>query len=272
MKLKIKFSRNLKPVPFTYINNLNGYLHKVLNNNLYHDKLSLYGTSFLHGGKMSANKSFLDFPNGALWYVSSPDKEFIARFIMNLYNHHEFAFGMKLVEANVVEYNLKPNNNINPNNNSNTNNSNNNLNNNLNNNSSNTVTVDNNLNTNNFNNNLNTYLFKTKSPILIKQKNSDGYNQYYTFEDDQNLVSQLLNKLMLKKLDDGGINASVNEFSISLDTNYQKKKIRWISLKTVGNKTSVCPVIVKTNREDIAEFIYNVGVGHSTGAGFGFLL
>lgn len=230
MKLKIEFTRNTELVPFNYVGNLNGYLHKVLGDkNGYHDSLSLYSSSFLHGGRMSQGKNtnYLEFSRGATWYVSSPDKEFISRFIMNLYNNLDFAFGMKLKNATVVDYKLKD---------------------------------------------VDRYVFKTKSPVLIKQKDENRKNVYYTFEDDKKVVSDLLNNLMLKKLTSYGIEAADDDFNISLDDSYEKKKIRWIQLKTVGNKTSVCPVIVETSRKDIADFIYNVGVGHSTGAGFGFLL
>ena len=227
MKLKIEFTPNLMPVPFTYVNNLNGYLHKILGNNDYHDGLSLYSTSFLHGGKIGKDKSHLMFPNGAVWYVSSPDKNFISRFISNLYNNESFAFGMTLASANIVSYELKD---------------------------------------------TDRFVFKTKSPVLIKQKDDGRKNIYYTFEDNKETVSELLNNLMLKKLSSYGIQADLCDFNISLDTTYEKKKIRWIKLKSVGNKTSVCPVVVETTRRDIADFIYNVGVGHSTGSGFGFLL
>jgi len=230
MKLKIEFSKNTEPVPFTYVSNLNGYLHKVLgSNNEYHDDISLYSTSFLHGGKISRNMKYLDFRNGATWYVSSPDSQFIANFVNNVYQNTNFAFGMELQTVEVVEAEL--------------------------------------INEGEF------YLFHTKSPILLKQRDFETRkNIYFTYEDDVKTTSELMKSIILKKAEKAGIAIKPTDFDISFNYEYQQKKIKWITVKTVNNKTSVCPVFVRTTKPEVADFIYAVGVGHSTGSGFGFLL
>lgn len=230
MKLKIEFSKNTEPVPFTYVTNLNGYLHKVLgSNNEYHDDISLYSTSFLHGGKISRDKKFLEFRNGAAWYVSSPDSQFITDFINNVYQNTEFAFGMKLQKVEIIE--TEP------------------------------------ICEGEF------YLFRTMSPILLKQRDFETRkNIYYTYEDDVKTTSELMKSIILKKAEKAGIEMNSDDFDISFNYEYQQKKIKWITIKTVNNKTSVCPVFLRTSKPEIAEFISAVGIGHSTGSGFGFLL
>lgn len=230
MKLKIEFTANTEPVPFTYLSNLNGYLHRILGEfNEYHDDISIYSTSFLHGSKISNNKKFLKFPYGAQWYISSPDKNFIFDFINNVYKYTSFAFGMELSSVEIIKPEL--------------------------------------INEGDY------YIFNTMSPILLKQRDFNlNRNIYYTYEDDVNKTSDLMKSMILKKASKCGLNINENDFDISFNYKYENKKIKWITVKTVNNKTSVCPIFVKTTKPEIAEFICSVGVGHSTGSGFGFLL
>lgn len=230
MKLKIEFSKNTEPVPFTYVSNLNGYLHKILgNDNHYHDDISLYSTSFLHGGKMNSDKKSLNFYRGATWFVSSPNKEFIMDFITNIYNHPEFAFGMELQGVEIVKGEIVEEGGY--------------------------------------------YTIQTKSPVLLKQRDFETRkNIYYTYEDEINTTSELMKHIILKKAEKANVSIGENDFELFFDHNYPKKKTRWITVKSVNNKTSVCPVVIKTNKKEVADFIYDVGVGHSTGSGFGFLL
>jgi CRISPR-associated endoribonuclease Cas6 len=230
MKLKIEFSKNTEPVTFGYVSNLNGYLHKVLgSNNEYHDDISLYSTSFLHGGKISRNKKYFEFPNGAVWYVSSPDKVFIQNFINNVFQNISFAFGMELQGVVLVQTELREEDGY--------------------------------------------YLFHTKSPILLKQRDFETKkNIYFTYEDDIKTTSELMKSVILKKAEKASVAIKNSDFDIFFNYEYPGKKIKWIKIKTVNNKTSVCPIYVKTNNLEIAKFIYDIGVGHSTGSGFGFLL
>lgn len=229
MKLRIEFSRNTELVPFTYMTNLNGYLHKILGaNNQYHNDISLYSTSFLHNGKITKNKKGLNFPRGAVWYVSSPNNDFILKFINNVYKNQTFAFGMEVVSVNVVDSEL--------------------------------------VNRGEY------YLFQTKSPILLKERNHvTKKNEYYTFNDDESKTSEIMKRVILKKAQKHGLNIHEDDFNISFNQRFENKKIKWIKIKSINNKTSMCPIFVKTKRKDVAEFIHSVGVGHSTGSGFGFL-
>ncbi|MGN9307593.1 CRISPR-associated endoribonuclease Cas6 [Enterococcus faecium] len=57
---------------------------------------------------------------------------------------------------------------------------------------------------------------------------------------------------------------------MSFDRTYYAAKTKLVYYKNIGNKTSICPVIIEGTPEQIA-FAWNVGVGNSTGIGFGAL-
>lgn len=229
MRIKIDFTANNVVVPFDYIKNLNGYLHKILGeNNKFHDKTSIYSTSFLHGGEMQLNKKGFNFPNGASWYVSSPDNEFITIFINSIYKNPNFAYGMELKKVTLLNYELRSNNNV--------------------------------------------FKFKTQTPVLLKYFDVEKRKHVFlTFEDDVNVVSLQMKNIIMKKAKLHNFEINANDFEISFDYEYEKKKIKWIKVKGIFNKASVCPILIKTDNREIVDFIYNVGVGYSSGSGFGAL-
>lgn len=230
MKLKIVFTKNTTPVPLTYIDNLKGYLHKVIGaNNKYHDDISLYSTSTLHGSVIASDKQSYDFAKGAIWYVSSYDYEFITKFVTNIYENTYFAFGMELKSVEFIE--TKP-----------------------------------------FNNS-GTYYFRIKSPIILRKASSKkGSKEYFTCNHDNSITSKMMNNIILKKAKKANLTFNANDFDISFDSNYSGKQTRWTKINNIGNFTSICPIIIKTKNMEILNFIYSVGIGDSTGCGFGFIL
>ena len=80
MRLYLKLSKNKQTVPFDYQVNLVGALHKWLGQNDLHDELSLYSMSWLNGNSRVQGKG-LSFPNGAEWFISSPDEVFIKKIL-----------------------------------------------------------------------------------------------------------------------------------------------------------------------------------------------
>lgn len=104
------------------------------------------------------------------------------------------------------------------------------------------------------------------SPILLKQD-----NKHFTYKDNETQTSEMMKNLILKKAEILKFNLSADDFSIKFDKSYDGKKTKLIKFNNVNNRSSACPVIVKTDNNDIVEFIKNVGVGHSTGCGFGFV-
>ena len=108
-------------------------------------------------------------------------------------------------------------------------------------------------------------LFYSASPILVKRSN-ESREIHYHFDDPQSdvlLTETLKYKLKIAGLSDEGV-------SVAFDRNYPAAKTKVIYYKNIGNKVNVCPVLIKGTAEQI-NFAWNVGVGNSTGIGFGAL-
>lgn len=109
--------------------------------------------------------------------------------------------------------------------------------------------------------------FRLASPIFIKRKIENNI-QFYTFEDAEAndlLVETIKHKMKLANL-------PVDEtLKLSFDLNYLNKKIKKARIHNIDNKCSMCPVIIE-GKEYTKDFIWNVGLGNSTGSGFGAIL
>jgi CRISPR-associated endoribonuclease Cas6 len=106
--------------------------------------------------------------------------------------------------------------------------------------------------------------FKLASPILIKRKKDDNI-KFYTYEDSEAngfLIETIHHKMQLAGL------PMDDSLEISFDLKYTNKKIKKVQIHGIDNKCSMCPVIIK-GKESTKEFIWNVGLGNSTGSGFG---
>lgn len=109
--------------------------------------------------------------------------------------------------------------------------------------------------------------FSLYSPLLFKQK-VEGRNKpkHFTFEDNE--IDNLLTEAVKRRLEFNGM--PDNTLMIWFDKTYQDKKTKVINYKGISNKASVCPIIVEGKHETM-EFLWNNGIGHSTGIGFGCL-
>lgn len=109
--------------------------------------------------------------------------------------------------------------------------------------------------------------FLLLSPILLKKKvEGRKTSKHLTFEENE--TDNLLTEATRKRLEFNGIKD--DNLKIIFDRAYQGKKTKVITYKGISNKTSVCPIIVEGKFETM-EFLWNNGVGHSTGIGFGCL-
>jgi CRISPR-associated endoribonuclease Cas6 len=108
--------------------------------------------------------------------------------------------------------------------------------------------------------------FIVSSPVLIRKYDENQKAQHLTYADveaDFYLTETLKNKL--KSVD-------LNwEVSVKFDRDYIKSKTKMVNLSGIHNRANFCPVIIEGNPEAI-KFAWNVGIGHSTGCGFGALL
>lgn len=107
--------------------------------------------------------------------------------------------------------------------------------------------------------------FTVASPVLIKRKEGDRV-RHYTFPDSE--CNDLLTETMVTKLRRAGLNA--DGIRVEFDNNYPVARTKLVDYNGIGNKASICPVIVKGTPQQVA-FAWNVGIGNSTGIGFGAL-
>lgn len=108
--------------------------------------------------------------------------------------------------------------------------------------------------------------FLAQSPILIQRRFEDQKHQQYFYHTDPE-SSEYLTETLRRKMEKAGISAKV---SVSFDQTYQNAYIKKATYRNIDIKASMCPVIVEGDPRAV-QFAWEVGVGNSTGIGFGAL-
>ncbi len=108
--------------------------------------------------------------------------------------------------------------------------------------------------------------FMLARPIFIK-RTIENKVRHYLYTDEE--ADTLMTETMHNKLKSIGI--ADPSLSIMFDRSYENAKIKLISYKGIKNKVNWCPIIIKGKPETI-QFAWNVGIGNSTGIGFGSLI
>ncbi len=111
----------------------------------------------------------------------------------------------------------------------------------------------------------NEHFFTVASPVLIKRRIEDKIKHYLFSDPESNnfLTETLITKLKKAGLESSGVH-------VKFDTDYKLSQTKLVNYNGIGNKASICPVTIKGTPEQIA-FAWNVGIGNSTGIGFGAL-
>lgn len=107
--------------------------------------------------------------------------------------------------------------------------------------------------------------FLLSSPILLRKKENNS-SKHVTYKDDD--FEDLLTENIKKKLKKANI--SIEGIKVSLDKNYRFPKTKLVTYKGIENKTTLAPIIIEGSPEQIT-FAWLVGIGESTGIGFGAL-
>lgn len=249
MRIIIRFTKNLEPVSYINQHLVNSYIYSkcLKNHRKYHDEKSNYCISGLYGGKLNKETQMLDFPNGAMIVVTSQDSEFITKIMLGAMSNKEFTCGMLFHTIDSVDEK--------------------------------------------FYNGCNH--FATLSPIIFKNYTEYGY-KFVVFEDKKFLSKA--NDNTIKKLNVLDINSfskyitnriknKLIKINPDLDlTNFKicakyhdKHKIKKILIKhdnikdDVSNYANQIQLDIYCNK-NIAEIIYNLGIGQSTGSGFGTII
>ncbi|WP_009035929.1 CRISPR-associated endoribonuclease Cas6 [Indibacter alkaliphilus] len=107
--------------------------------------------------------------------------------------------------------------------------------------------------------------FFLNSPIFIKRKLEERVH-HYTFSDaDSGLY---MTQTLQEKLENAGLDPK--GVKVYFDSTYQKPSTKMINYNGIKCRASMCPVIIEGSEEQL-KFAWNVGIGNSTGIGFGSL-
>ena len=106
-------------------------------------------------------------------------------------------------------------------------------------------------------------LFFTASPVFIKRRVGDKIDH---IEYNDSRADECLKETLLTKMKKVGIND--DSLNIRFDKNYPKAGTKKITYRGVQNRANWCPVIIEA-RPETKLFAWNVGLGNSTGIGFG---
>jgi CRISPR-associated endoribonuclease Cas6 len=105
--------------------------------------------------------------------------------------------------------------------------------------------------------------FKLASPVFIK-RTIGNKEKHYVYDDpdsDKFLTDTLKTKMKKVGLID-------NSIEIKFDRSYPRAQTKLIAYNNIKNKVNWCPIIIKGDPKTKV-FAWNVGVGNSTGIGFG---
>ncbi|MBU2471792.1 MAG: CRISPR-associated endoribonuclease Cas6, partial [Bacteroidetes bacterium] len=105
--------------------------------------------------------------------------------------------------------------------------------------------------------------FIASSPIFIRKYDENRKATHLTFNNKE--ADHYLTETLKKKLKSANLDYDVK---VSFDRLYFKPKTKLVKINGIENKANFCPVIIEGNPEAV-RFAWNVGVGHSTGCGFG---
>lgn len=106
-------------------------------------------------------------------------------------------------------------------------------------------------------------LFFPASPIFIKRRSVDG-EDHILYTDSR--AGDYLKETLLTRLTKAGL--TDESLIVRFDSNYPKAGTKKITYNEVQNRASWCPVIIQ-GKPETKLFAWNVGLGNSTGIGFG---
>lgn len=106
-------------------------------------------------------------------------------------------------------------------------------------------------------------LFHVASPIFIKRRMGEKID-HILYNDER--ANACLKETLLTKMDKAGITDET--FDIRFEKSYPKAGTKKVTYNNVQNRASWCPVIID-GKPETKLFAWNVGLGNSTGIGFG---
>lgn len=111
--------------------------------------------------------------------------------------------------------------------------------------------------------------FYLGSPVFVQRETEEGEKKFYLYSDEE--TPALLKETIQHKMQEAGL-APDTALSIHFDLNYRQRKTKLVSYKHKNKvfkmRASWCPIIIEAGNAT-KQFIWNVGLGNSTGVGFG---
>jgi CRISPR-associated endoribonuclease Cas6 len=107
-------------------------------------------------------------------------------------------------------------------------------------------------------------LFQCASPIFIRRWENEK-DVHFTFEHENS--GKFLEETLLHKMELAGLPKDEN-LKIRFDTSVNGAKTKVIDYRGIKSRVNLCPVIIE-GKPETKVFAWNVGLGNSTGIGFG---
>lgn len=248
MRFLIKFSRNTTPVSVINQHLVNNYIYQkcLKDDELYHDAKNDYCISHLYGGKLNPETKTINFPNGALIAITSEDEIFLNKIIQGVIKNPEFTHGMKFETFDFVSEKIYDGYNY----------------------------------------------FATLSPFILRKTISKKEYKFVVIEDEKFFAkanpktkervemlsyekfSEFLTEYEKNKIQKLYPNLNLEDVKIEVKKNPSNKikvifkEFDHMNKRNVMNFANQCYVTIYGNKKAV-EKIYNIGLGQSTGCGFG---
>lgn len=107
--------------------------------------------------------------------------------------------------------------------------------------------------------------FVTLSPFIIKKYSSKKDYSFHTLNDVDFKIT--LKDYLVNKISKINPSLDLNYFDVEIGK-HDNHKITKVMVKNVVNIGNSCHISINTNKK-VAELLYNIGIGQSTGSGFG---
>lgn len=107
--------------------------------------------------------------------------------------------------------------------------------------------------------------FSVASPIFIKRRVNEILKHFIYDDEDSD---KYLTETLQTKLKKAGLVS--DNIEVSFNKEYHRPQTKLVNYNGISNRASICPIIIKGSPQQIS-FAWNVGVGNSTGIGFGAL-
>jgi CRISPR-associated endoribonuclease Cas6 len=109
--------------------------------------------------------------------------------------------------------------------------------------------------------------FATLSPFIIKHYFDKKNYSFVTLNDADFQIK--VKEYLIKKISKVSPELNLDGFDVHIP-NHESHKVKKIMVKNVVNKANQCQISIHCSKE-VAKLIYNIGLGQSTGSGFGTL-